>query len=445
MANYGMIQLPQISDKQLDSEKERRQILNYLALLDEKLRYMFQNIDIDENLSEESKEIFFKYGKDIANIIKDTEGNFSMLRQDINGITTEVQNTRGDISLIQQRADALAVRMQNAEGDIMTLDATAESILTRVQNAEGDISTVEQTADKINWLVKSGTSAANFTLTSRMASLIADEIDITGFVTFTDLERSGKTEINGDNITTGTIDADYVTLGSSYGGFGCASGNDGRDETKGAKMYGSDQDNYFIATESGVRMTYNEDYSVHCTSRGVTLVGDYDFRAATNFCCLKDGAASLGTSSYHWDVVFADTGTINTSDRRKKHEIDYAMRAYEELFRKLKPCTYKLNNGTSGREHVGFIAQDIAESMEEIGMDSGSFAGFIKSPVYEKKLENGEPDTESEVIDYNYSLRYSEFVALNTMMIQKMMKRIEELEAKIAELERKGIVETDNL
>ncbi len=437
MANYGMIQLPQISDKQLDSEKERRQILNYLALLDEKLRYMFQNIDIDENLSEESKEIFFKYGKDIANIIKDTEGNFSMLRQDINGITTEVQNTKGDISLIQQRADALAVRMQNAEGDIMTLDATAESILTRVQNAEGNISSVEQTADKINWLVKSGTSAANFTLTSRMASLIADEIDITGFVTFTDLERSGKTEINGDNIVTGTIDADVVTLGSSYGGFECASGNDGRGTTKGAKMYGSDPDNYFIATGSGVRMTYYEEYSVYCTSSGVTLVGDYDFRAATNFYCRTDGAACLGTSSYHWDVVFADTGTINTSDRRKKHGIDYEMLAYEELFRKLKPCTYKLNNGTSGRDHVGFIAQDIEESMQEIGMDSGSFAGFIKSPVYEKELENGEPDTESEVIDYNYSLRYSEFVALNTHMIQKMMKRIEELEAKIAELESK--------
>lgn len=50
-----------------------------------------------------------------------------------------------------------------------------------------------------------------------MAKLVAAEVDITGFVTFTDLERKGRTEINGGNITTGTIDADSVTLGSSYG------------------------------------------------------------------------------------------------------------------------------------------------------------------------------------------------------------------------------------
>ena len=58
------------------------------------------------------------------------------------------------------------------------------------------------------------------------------------------------------------IDADSVTLGSSYGGFECASGNDGKSTTTGAKMYGSDADNYFIATGRGVRMTYGEEYAV---------------------------------------------------------------------------------------------------------------------------------------------------------------------------------------
>ena len=69
--------------------------------------------------------------------------------------------------------------------------------------------------------------------------------------------------------------------------------------------------------------------------------------------------------------------------------------------------------------------------MEEIEMDSKDFAGFIKSPVYLKELENGEPDTESGIIDHNYALRYSEFTALNTHMIQKLMKRVEELENKL--------------
>ena len=271
MGSFG--RMPHITEEKLDSEKERRQILNYLALLDEKLRYMFQNIDIEENFSKDAKALFFQYGKDIQNVIKDSEGNFSILWQTIGEISATVQDNRGNISLVQQTADRLA---------------------TRISNAEGDISAVEQTADKIEWIVGSGTSASNFQLTSRMAKLVAAEVDITGFVTFTDLERKGRTEINGGNITTGTIDADSVTLGSSYGGFECASGNDGKSTTTGAKMYGSDADNYFIATGRGVRMTYGEEYAVYCTSNGVTLAGDYDFRAATNLYCMTSGGASLG-------------------------------------------------------------------------------------------------------------------------------------------------------
>ena len=294
---------------------------------------------------------------------------------------------------------------------------------------------MEQTADKIEWIVGSGTSASNFQLTSRMAKLVAAEVDITGFVTFTDLERKGRTEINGGNITTGTIDADSVTLGSSYGGFECASGNDGKSTTTGAKMYGSDADNYFIATGRGVRMTYGEEYAVYCTSNGVTLAGDYDFRAATNLYCMTSGGASLGTSRYHWDTVFADTGEINTSDKRQKNSIGYDMERYEKFFRLLKPTRYRMNNGWSGRFHTGFIAQDIEEALEAAGLTSMDFAGFIKSPIHEGELANGEEDESSPITDYGYALRYQEFAALNTHMIQKLMHRIDELEKRVAELE----------
>ena len=406
--------MPHITEEKLDSEKERRQILNYLALLDEKLRYMFQNIDSEENFSKDAKALFFQYGKDIQNVIKDSEGNFSILWQTIDGISATVQDNRGNISLVQQTADRLA---------------------TRISNAEGDISAVEQTADKIEWVVGSGTSASNFQLTSRMAKLISAEIDITGFVTFNDLERKGRTEINGGNITTGTIDADSVTLGSSYGGFECASGNDGKSTTTGAKMYGSDADNYFIATGRGVRMTYGEEYAVYCTSNGVTLAGDYDFRAATNLYCMTSGGASLGTSRYHWDTVFADTGEINTSDKRQKNSIGYDMERYEKFFRLLKPTRYRMNNGRSGRFHTGFIAQDIEAALAEAGLESTDFAGFIKSPIYERELPNGEADESSPITDYGYALRYQEFAALNTHMIQRMMQRIDELEKRVAELE----------
>ena len=117
-----------------------------------------------------------------------------------------------------------------------------------MRNLQGDISVIEQQADKIDWIVASGTSASRFTLTSRMAELISDEIDIYGVVTFNDLSRSGRTEINGDNITTGEISAEFIHLGgymdvyrtdvsSIVGGhIGYDTGDDGNANTSGIKM-----------------------------------------------------------------------------------------------------------------------------------------------------------------------------------------------------------------
>lgn len=440
MANYGGFQLPKISENSLDEKKERKQILNYLALLDEKLRYMFQNIDIEENLSADSQKMFFKYGEDIKNVIKDTEGNFSLFEQTINGISMAVQDAEGNISLLQQTAAGLSSSVASVEGKVSTLEQTAERIETSVYDLDGNVSTLEQTANSIkttvsnlqddvddaysmaeqaedhfSWIVASGTSASKMTLTDEFLEIIADELVIEA-----DIRLYGEMAV-------------YSTeTGSTYGGYlAYGSGNNGSGTSTGVLLASKDQCSYFIATNSGVRMTYDDEYAVYCTSAGVTLAGDYNFRAATNFYCLSDGDAALGTSSYHWAVVYADTGTINTSDEREKNSIGYDLTAYEGLFERLKPTQYKMNNGTSDRFHIGFIAQDVEKAMEEIEMDSKDFAGFIKSPVYLKELENGEPDTESGIIDHNYALRYSEFTALNTHMIQKLMKRVEELENKL--------------
>ena len=94
-----------------------------------------------------------------------------------------------------------------------------------------------------------------------------------------------------------------------------------------------------------------------------------------------------------------------------------------------------MNNGRSGRFHVGFIAQDIEEALEAAGLTSMDFAGFIKSPIHERELANGEEDESSPITDYGYALRY----ALNTHMIQKLMQRIDELEKRVAELEEEPL------
>ena len=45
-----------------------------------------------------------------------------------------------------------------------------------------------------------------------------------------------------------------------------------------------------------------------------------------------------------------------TSDVRLKNSIAPLSQDYEIIFDNLEPVSYKYNNGTSGRTHIGFIA-----------------------------------------------------------------------------------------
>ena len=67
-----------------------------------------------------------------------------------------------------------------------------------------------------------GTTSSTLTLTSNGVQLSSTNVRITGMVTFTDLSTSGRTTINGGNITTGIIsamDISSVTIdGSSISG-----------------------------------------------------------------------------------------------------------------------------------------------------------------------------------------------------------------------------------
>lgn len=82
---------------------------------------------------------------------------------------------------------------------LQTVSATYATNGT-VDQVKSSVASVEITANKINWLVKSGTSAANFELTDRTASLVASYININGLVEFSGLNKSTQTVIN--NATT---------------------------------------------------------------------------------------------------------------------------------------------------------------------------------------------------------------------------------------------------
>ncbi|WP_429149171.1 tail fiber domain-containing protein [Anaerotaenia torta] len=126
----------------------------------------------------------------------------------------------------------------------------------------------------------------------------------------------------------------------------------------------------------------------------------------------------VGSSSNYWAGAYLGSGPVVTSDRNKKHSIDFLSEKYLKFAGLIMPRVFKYNDGTSDRLHVGFIAQEVEEAMIECGISDKEFAGLIKSPKYSKMLKDNdgtdleEYDTESDIIGYDYGLRDNEFIPL---------------------------------
>ena len=159
--------------------------------------------------------------------------------------------------------------------------------------------------------------------------------------------------------------------------------------------------NESISLDIGVNNNGNAIASISSASNGITFTSDKAQLSGT----------WLGTSS-----------AAITSDMNKKHDISNIAGAYEVLFDSLVPRIYKYDDGTSNRLHTGFIAQEVENAIETAGKTTQDFAGFVRAT-----FPNPETSTEEEVC----CLRYEEFIALNTWQIQKLKKRVAELEAKL--------------
>lgn len=142
----------------------------------------------------------------------------------------------------------------------------------------------------------------------------------------------------------------------------------------------------------------------------------------------------------YWANVYAANGQIQPSDRNMKRSISNIKSAYENMFLKLNPVSYQFKDGD--RTHIGFISQEVEEAMTEENLTDMDFAGFCRDldQVVEKNKETGEEIitqkyNEDGTEKYRYAIRYSEFIALNTHMIQKLYKRVDELEERLSKYE----------
>ena len=148
---------------------------------------------------------------------------------------------------------------------------------------------------------------------------------------------------------------------------------------------------------------------------------------------------NLGGPSYRWRTLYLQNQPDVSSDQNMKEQIEPLSEKQMLFFDALKPVQYKLKGSSHDRLHYGFIAQEVEQAMAAAGISDMEFGGFCKDnkiKTVKQYSEQGEllGETEESMDGYEYSLRYGEFIALNTAAIQALKKRIVDLETKFEEL-----------
>lgn len=418
-----------------------------------------------------------------ANVEDALDGSaaFSSLELTAEKLQLQIQDANGNISSLQQTASSLQSQITSANGNISSLQQTASSLQSQITSTDGNISSLQQYVDSITLSVSNGKTSSKIQLKSGSAVISSGTISMEGLVTYTGL-AAGTTTINGGCIKTGTIDAERLNLtgkitftdlnSSTQTKINTASTNankantaiqnwtypnsteiDGTKIATGTVIAGKLQGgevNLLTSTgiEAGTFTIQSTDTSsgrrgaLDIKSDAIALKSENAYglirfdtlstgvvlRAVASEVVVKgnilpqiDEIYNLGSNYYRWNDIYLANDPIVLSDTEEKKDIVRNLNSYDSFFDLLKPSNFKLVRGTSDRIHIGLISQDIEKALENVGLTSQDFAGFIKSP---------KQDSEGNIISekYNYALRYGEFIALCIDQIQKLKSRVTILE-----------------
>lgn len=145
---------------------------------------------------------------ELVRTVDETKSTITSIQGSITNIEDEQGNITSQMATITTEQSEIK---QTAQG----LTSTVSSIQTSLQNLDGEVETLSSTVSTVQQTATGLTSTV--TQQGETISQIRqdlDKIDISGYVTFTDLETSGSTTINGSNITTGYISADRISGGT---------------------------------------------------------------------------------------------------------------------------------------------------------------------------------------------------------------------------------------
>jgi hypothetical protein len=305
-----------------------------------------------------------------------------------------------------------------------TVVANAEDGSTAIQSGNGVTKNVD------NQITRISTNGGIVVSSSTVSNGARVELTNTGFYAY-----------NGSNQATVSINA--ADGSASYAGTITSASN----ITAGGTLSGSDIDISNDFTSNRMRTSYSRNTPVSGTTvstlgiNAIAMVSISTAGVVSHWYPFLDAESDLGVSAYRWRNVRASNGTIQTSDERKKTDIlnsDLGL----DFINLLRPVKFKNKytpripkfdesgqvildeNGdrvleedqgyTGSRNHYGFIAQEVKEALDVIGIGD-TFSGWILDDI-------DDPNSYQ-------SLSYDKFIAPLTKAVQELSARLDALES----------------
>ncbi len=192
-----------------------------IAALNGQISLKVEQVDIDTAVQKiEDKLSEYSTTAQINSAIEIAKDSIETSVSETYATTTALEETNGKITSLESWKTEASQKITK-DGIIATV-GNYYAYESDLEGAEQKLSSLEtkatQTEEKFNWIVKSGTSETDFTLTDRTATLVADAINLKGLVKFSGLDNETQTQINAasDMANSAASNADMANARATY-------------------------------------------------------------------------------------------------------------------------------------------------------------------------------------------------------------------------------------
>lgn len=373
--------------------------------------------------------------------------NYCVNKRDVFFETITITNSNSGSTLVKTtKISIVKFTLTNAVLSVLLPTTNKDGDKFMIYDSEGLGATYNITINRNGNLINGASS--NYVINQNKGWVELTYITNTGFVITNSSEIYKLLASN--NTWSGTNDFASMTIGSS----GTTSGLEiGNSNSSGGLSFLDFHFGISASEDYNVRMlnNSNQGFLFSTATKNIFSIDNSNFGFNVNAIPVADNTYSSGASGKRWTEIWAANGTINTSDRDKKENINTTNLGLDFVLA-LKPVSWKWKNEPSKqverinykkvydekgnfktleqetlidvipekvykRLHHGFINQDVEDLLKGKNISTNDFSGFVL-------------DKETGV----RALRYDSFIAPMVKAIQEQQKMIQELKQEIKAL-----------